>query len=159
GLAVSSPRFREAEADGTLGSFRSVFDCRALPPYRRRAPSRRGRQEIGRGQSREPADRHGLRPFHPLRATAWRHHQFEAACPKRGLRRDRRAAPRPRGSASDRSGRGASEIPPECYSSTPESRYGNQQLDRKSTRLNSSHVAISYAVFCLKKKKQKHDVS
>src|SRR5439155_7535483 len=27
-------------------------------------------------------------------------------------------------------------------------------LDRKSTRLNSSHVAISYAVFCLKKKKR-----
>src|SRR5207302_8036212 len=27
--------------------------------------------------------------------------------------------------------------------------------DRKSTRLNSSHVKISYAVFCLKKKKQK----
>src|SRR5207253_7806113 len=27
--------------------------------------------------------------------------------------------------------------------------------DRKSTRLNSSHVAISYAVFCLKKKKKK----
>src|SRR5690606_39718541 len=27
------------------------------------------------------------------------------------------------------------------------------QLDRKSTRLNSSHVKISYAVFCLKKKK------
>src|SRR5207249_10475567 len=29
------------------------------------------------------------------------------------------------------------------------------QLDRKSTRLNSSHVSISYAVFCLKKKKLK----
>src|SRR5439155_14997498 len=28
------------------------------------------------------------------------------------------------------------------------------QPDRKSTRLNSSHVAISYAVFCLKKKKK-----
>src|SRR5699024_12671661 len=28
------------------------------------------------------------------------------------------------------------------------------QLDRKSTRLNSSHVSISYAVFCLKKKKK-----
>src|SRR5690625_272921 len=28
--------------------------------------------------------------------------------------------------------------------------------DRKSTRLNSSHVAISYAVFCLKKKKKKY---
>src|SRR5690625_6004231 len=27
------------------------------------------------------------------------------------------------------------------------------ELDRKSTRLNSSHVAISYAVFCLKKKR------
>src|SRR5262245_65034095 len=29
------------------------------------------------------------------------------------------------------------------------------QLDRKSTRLNSSHLGISYAVFCLKKKKKK----
>src|SRR5690554_7237212 len=29
----------------------------------------------------------------------------------------------------------------------------NFRLDRKSTRLNSSHVRISYAVFCLKKKK------
>src|SRR3989442_6233890 len=28
------------------------------------------------------------------------------------------------------------------------------QLDRKSTRLNSSHVRISYAVFCLKEKKK-----
>src|SRR6266446_9716509 len=31
-------------------------------------------------------------------------------------------------------------------------------LDRKSTRLNSSHLVISYAVFCLKKKKEKHRV-
>src|ERR1035441_10752574 len=30
------------------------------------------------------------------------------------------------------------------------------ELDRKSTRLNSSHLGISYAVFCLKKKKTKH---
>src|SRR5699024_11243757 len=29
-------------------------------------------------------------------------------------------------------------------------------IDRKSTRLNSSHVSISYAVFCLKKKKINH---
>src|SRR5205807_10382458 len=29
----------------------------------------------------------------------------------------------------------------------------NRILDRKSTRLNSSHLVISYAVFCLKKKK------
>src|SRR5207253_7688326 len=36
-----------------------------------------------------------------------------------------------------------------------ESRTGHLE-DRKSTRLNSSHVAISYAVFCLKKKKKKN---
>src|SRR5690606_7357427 len=33
-------------------------------------------------------------------------------------------------------------------------RENNQREDRKSTRLNSSHVKISYAVFCLKKKKK-----
>src|SRR5688500_19395371 len=32
---------------------------------------------------------------------------------------------------------------------------GISALDRKSTRLNSSHLVISYAVFCLKKKKKK----
>src|SRR5690554_6968944 len=31
-------------------------------------------------------------------------------------------------------------------------------LDRKSTRLNSSHVRISYAVFCLKKKKEQQGI-
>src|SRR3712207_7573113 len=31
------------------------------------------------------------------------------------------------------------------------------KIDRKSTRLNSSHANISYAVFCLKKKKLMHD--
>src|SRR5690606_40609408 len=38
----------------------------------------------------------------------------------------------------------------------PEERVWLQELlqDRKSTRLNSSHVKISYAVFCLKKKKK-----
>src|SRR5204862_5425627 len=34
-------------------------------------------------------------------------------------------------------------------------RGARRRLDRKSTRLNSSHVEISYAVFCLKKKKKK----
>src|SRR3712207_7382967 len=33
-----------------------------------------------------------------------------------------------------------------------------QRADRKSTRLNSSHANISYAVFCLKKKKHTHAV-
>src|SRR5215204_6880094 len=33
-------------------------------------------------------------------------------------------------------------------------RRGDEHVDRKSTRLNSSHTVISYAVFCLKKKKK-----
>src|SRR6266702_901392 len=37
--------------------------------------------------------------------------------------------------------------------SGPPSMHAKPNRDRKSTRLNSSHVAISYAVFCLKKKK------
>src|SRR5436309_10825706 len=37
-------------------------------------------------------------------------------------------------------------------------KWADQPLtDRKSTRLNSSHVKISYAVFCLKKKKNKRE--
>src|SRR5690606_40062250 len=35
-------------------------------------------------------------------------------------------------------------------------RHGRRAPDRKSTRLNSSHVKISYAVFCLKKKKKQN---
>src|SRR5439155_19312866 len=35
---------------------------------------------------------------------------------------------------------------------------GRSRIDRKSTRLNSSHVAISYAVFCLKKKKKYYTI-
>src|SRR5438132_7587089 len=37
-------------------------------------------------------------------------------------------------------------------------RLAKYQRDRKSTRLNSSHTVISYAVFCLKKKKQYDNV-
>src|SRR3712207_7419209 len=38
----------------------------------------------------------------------------------------------------------------------PATRKGEIAADRKSTRLNSSHANISYAVFCLKKKKHPH---
>src|SRR5690606_41499583 len=41
-----------------------------------------------------------------------------------------------------------------CGHSTGAHERANTDQDRKSTRLNSSHVKISYAVFCLKKKKQ-----
>src|SRR5713226_9831499 len=43
---------------------------------------------------------------------------------------------------------------PACSASAGEHRLGHDRRDRKSTRLNSSHPSISYAVFCLKKKKQ-----
>src|SRR5437773_5225997 len=38
-------------------------------------------------------------------------------------------------------------------------RHPGHLLDRKSTRLNSSHITISYAVFCLKKKKTFYHIS
>src|SRR5436309_4009511 len=47
---------------------------------------------------------------------------------------------------------GAGEIAVFCLG--PAAEHGDF-TDRKSTRLNSSHVKISYAVFCLKKKKKK----
>src|SRR5688572_32681564 len=55
-----------------------------------------------------------------------------------------RSRPRAGGRASPRRGGGGSLAPRSVH---PE--------DRKSTRLNSSHSQISYAVFCLKKKKKK----
>src|SRR5207253_9158693 len=45
----------------------------------------------------------------------------------------------------------------ELYTRHNEAWRANGHRDRKSTRLNSSHVAISYAVFCLKKKKKKNN--
>src|SRR2546428_675019 len=41
----------------------------------------------------------------------------------------------------------------------PRAHGGEQRRDRKSTRLNSSHDQISYAVFCLKKKKNQSAIS
>src|SRR3712207_7878285 len=40
------------------------------------------------------------------------------------------------------------------YIVLPNSMHAEYTIDRKSTRLNSSHANISYAVFCLKKKKK-----
>src|SRR2546426_9384824 len=55
---------------------------------------------------------------------------------------DRRARPRTAGTEAPRRSRRTRWRPPRTRS-----------RDRKSTRLNSSHLVISYAVFCLKKKK------
>src|SRR5438874_6820544 len=71
--------------------------------------------------------------------TLFRSH-FSPPCPRPQSARDRPCPQAPgRGiSARRRHARSRAEIP----------------RDRKSTRLNSSHVEISYAVFCLKKKKK-----
>src|SRR5450432_4383210 len=45
--------------------------------------------------------------------------------------------------------------PPRTFMSSARERWAATSPDRKSTRLNSSHDQISYAVFCLKKKKNK----
>src|SRR5215813_14280054 len=51
--------------------------------------------------------------------------------------------------------RARTSVPSEIPSSPSRSASERSGRDRKSTRLNSSHVRISYAVFCLKKKKKK----
>src|SRR2546427_5016271 len=67
----------------------------------------------------------------------------------------RRQGRRPRRlEAERRLPRAGSEVPPCLVGSLDEQRVTGR--DRKSTRLNSSHSQISYAVFCLKKKKEDH---
>src|SRR5256885_3736436 len=61
---------------------------------------------------------------------------------------------RPRGAPGGRRHHGPTRTP--LDKNPPEPPRGVR--DRKSTRLNSSHLVISYAVFCLKKKKKKKSV-
>src|SRR5437773_11393772 len=55
--------------------------------------------------------------------------------------------------AARRAGAGRVDIAEGGFREVPAE--GEREGDRKSTRLNSSHITISYAVFCLKKKKKK----
>src|SRR5438477_3621470 len=78
----------------------------------------------------------------------------------------RKARPTPKGSAkfpprltrtwrgAYRSGSSSRRWPSRCAKIRW---FGGTPGDRKSTRLNSSHMSISYAVFCLKKKNETHD--
>src|SRR2546426_7661436 len=73
--------------------------------------------------------------------------------PRHRHRHDRRATP----AGHDRSGDGESHRDARTESIRPDPKgrtYTRRDADRKSTRLNSSHLVISYAVFCLKKKKK-----
>src|SRR5437868_12492714 len=64
-----------------------------------------------------------------------------------------------RGLVDDRTARRVDEISRGLHQGKLGARSYRRRGDRKSTRLNSSHVSISYAVFCLKKKKNiKNDV-
>src|SRR2546430_10193197 len=81
----------------------------------------------------------------PPRSTLFPYTTLFRSPPQRGLpgREARQARPPPLPRA------GAEEV----SRGSPQS--DEQRGDRKSTRLNSSHSQISYAVFCLKKKKEK----
>src|SRR6266496_2538564 len=67
-------------------------------------------------------------------------------------------SPPPATSSSSKATPTASASAPAWVSGLEQQRNGQWRTvrDRKSTRLNSSHVEISYAVFCLKKKKNPH---
>src|SRR5256885_6183282 len=70
--------------------------------------------------------------------------------------RGRRAAHPEAGEARDgRRQGGAARPAAEVVGARVASAHSGLARDRKSTRLNSSHLVISYAVFCLKKKKKK----
>src|SRR5690348_17718719 len=73
----------------------------------------------------------------------WVIHQFNMDAEARAICASRKAASR-KGAREQRTMGGT---------------YREAALDRKSTRLNSSHPSISYAVFCLKKKKKKKQIN
>src|SRR5690606_40928597 len=77
----------------------------------------------------------------------------EPSAPAADQRRDDRAEQgHARGDERDRRDRAVDQRALRPADPDPHETPGHRQ-DRKSTRLNSSHVKISYAVFCLKKKK------
>src|SRR5947199_1189254 len=64
-----------------------------------------------------------------------------------------------RGGAGGTGGAVGQEVGAGAHGHPARERRATDARDRKSTRLNSSHLGISYAVFCLKKKKKKENVS
>src|SRR5699024_12531400 len=79
---------------------------------------------------------------------------FRSRIREGGRRSRRQARPQPVGSSAPSSDSGAGKrVSGAGGHIQGGKRRARQALDRKSTRLNSSHVSISYAVFCLKKKK------
>src|SRR6266496_3292190 len=115
-----------------------------------RRTSRAGSGDIGRRAAREPDQLVEARREHRVRDAAggpylrvWRQVVVDQRAQRRGVGRRRDAADRLPGRLAHELRRCADK---------PAGAEQSGRLDRKSTRLNSSHVEISYAVFCLKKK-------
>src|SRR2546426_6587816 len=85
----------------------------------------------------------------PPRSTLFPYTTLFRSVHRRRLRTGRGRRPRRPATAPGRGGSGAVVL-----LATQHGHHGGMSdIDRKSTRLNSSHLVISYAVFCLKKKK------
>src|SRR5690606_41131897 len=94
-----------------------------------------------------PPPRSTLFPYTTLFRSATRPRSAQPAGSRKGR------SPRPRRPAGNRA---RHSDRPAIHATDPQPR---TRRDRKSTRLNSSHVKISYAVFCLKKKKQPNEIA
>src|SRR3989454_319010 len=162
-FGTGSPTRRDAldAVDATRGPRRGA------PPVPRRAVSRvdgvrAGRKALRgaappppRGERCPAAAPHDRARYHRANASGGSRDRPRARRPRAGrhprpgggdrARRDRRAAPLPRRPRLFLRARPNLRQPP--------LRGHRRRADRKSTRLNSSHLVISYAVFCLKKKK------
>src|SRR5439155_24933372 len=99
-----------------------------------------------------PTPKSTLFPYTTLFRSPMEHPRMSQNVPAPMTKRDRKnAQPLDRRSGSARPGAHPNN-PPGKRPPAPEMAIVEHPTDRKSTRLNSSHVAISYAVFCLKKK-------
>src|SRR5205807_4948962 len=111
--------------------------CRALPYTLPRSPGKSSQSDSAQRSARLLLTAAEARSVRPHDKHAGTDRQSPSLLSRRGRRRPTSRPPSCRGR---RSVGGAPESP---------------NRDRKSTRLNSSHLVISYAVFCLKKKKTK----
>src|SRR5699024_12532732 len=109
-------------------------------------PSPTDAQAVEGEDEEGPGGDHGDRADHVAGPVPADHQRAEAGGdgPRRAQRGEHRPGPTAREHQRDHRARGEGGVP------------GGEGVrgDRKSTRLNSSHVSISYAVFCLKKKKK-----
>src|SRR5260221_780596 len=88
----------------------------------------------------------------PPRSTLFPYTTLFRSSPHRGSHASCLATTKVRPLGADRITRPGVRLDPGCAPRDRDRRGGAARQDRKSTRLNSSHTVISYAVFCLQKK-------